>query len=71
MAKLTPKGKVFSVDELINFGKINSYGVYNNAVLMALYDLKRLQVENAALKEEIKELNSEGENEPTEADSAE
>lgn len=63
MAKMTPQGKVFSVDELINFGKINSYGVYNNAVLMALYDLKKLQYENAELRKAL-----EGEPEATEAE---
>jgi len=53
MATMTPQGKVFNVNELINLGKVSSYGVYNNAVLMALYDLKRLQIENEGLKKEL------------------
>ena len=55
MAKMTSQGKVFSVDELINLASINSYGVYNNAVGMALQDLKRLQIENQKLREILKE----------------
>ena len=58
MAKMTPQGKVFNVNELINLGKVSSYGVYNNAVLMALYDLKRLQIENEGLKKELAEKNT-------------
>ena len=58
MAKMTPQGKVFNVNELINLGKVSSYGVYNNAVLMALYDLKRLQIENEGLKKELAEKNA-------------
>lgn len=58
MAKMTSQGKVFNVDELINLGKVSSYGVYNNAVLMALYDLKKLQAENAKLKVALAEKNN-------------
>ena len=68
MAHMTPQGKVFTVDELINFAKIGSYGVYNNAVGMALQELKRLQAEVAYLRQLRAEVGKEVEDTPESAD---
>ena len=48
--------RVYDVNDLIKFARINSFGQFNDAVYAALVHLKNLQMENAEQKQELAAL---------------
>jgi len=58
MPRNTNQGKAYTLEELIRWGTINSFGPYNNAVTGALMESKTNRIEKEKLEEENKRLKS-------------
>lgn len=69
MPRMTPRGKVYSLDELIRLSTVNTYGEFSQALGQALRHLKHLEAENKELKTRLSELESKSDSDDNNSDS--